>query len=305
MRSLKTMLRECTWGRSERRRAKETRTPVATLTSVDVLESRIVLASTPMVAGTPTVIDTPTTIDTPSVTLRNLDHDGAASADFEDPIVLTDQLIEEVWWTKEFPATRTVSLANTVDVDSAVEGTTAFVRNLDNDRTASAEIEDPIVLTDQMVTSFWKTDELTATRAASPANTGDVDSAIEGTTANGAGIVAKGSEYAVPADDRAITADSESTAAPILLPVIRTGSGEQALVVRNDASASASKHVDFLWAPRRVFDQARQTSIVVEMAPINDTIDEGDKDLFFGRLGDPSVSIGSVGRSLFTSLDHT
>ncbi len=249
MRSLKTMLRECTWGRSERRRAKETRTPVATLTSVDVLESRIVLAGTPMVAGTPTVIDTPTTIDTPSVTLRNLDHDGAASAEIEyPPLVLTDQLVTEYLHTGKFNVSAEASSQKHSELRLALE---------------SAE---------------------------SPAVTvSDADATYDSAICYVGGWSAPKDQFA-----NSFRSAPENTAAPILLPVIRTGSGEQALVVRNDASASASKHVDFLWAPRRVFDQARQTSIVVEMAPINDTIDEGEKDLFFARLGDPSASIGTA-----------
>lgn len=102
----------------------------------------------------------------------------------------------------------------------------------------------------------------------------------------------------------AFTSVSETTAAPILLPVIRNGYGEHALVVRMDVSGSAKEHVDFLWAPRRVLIQPRQTSIVVEMAPINDTIDEDDEDLFFELFGDPSYSIGNIGRSLVSILDN-
>lgn len=104
--------------------------------------------------------------------------------------------------------------------------------------------------------------------------------------------------------ETAFTSVSENTAAPILLPVIRTGSGEQALVVRMDISESATRHVDFLWAPQRVPVQPRQTTVIVEMAPINDTIDEDVEDLFFELLGTPSHSIGNKSRLLVSVLEN-
>jgi|GEM_PF-1645827 len=102
----------------------------------------------------------------------------------------------------------------------------------------------------------------------------------------------------------AFTSVSEGAVAPVLLPVSRNGYNEHALVIRLDISGSATEHADFLRAPRRVLFQPRQTSIVVESMLINDTIDEEDEDLFFELLGDPSYTVGNIGRSLVSILDN-
>lgn len=97
---------------------------------------------------------------------------------------------------------------------------------------------------------------------------------------------------------------SEGAAAPILLPVIRNGYGEPALVIQVGISGSATEHVDFLWMPRRVLLQPRQTTMVISLMPVNDTIDEEDEDLFFELLGDPSYTAGATSLMLARILDN-
>lgn len=54
----------------------------------------------------------------------------------------------------------------------------------------------------------------------------------------------------------------------------------------------------------RVDFLANQSSAVITMRPINDTLDEDDEDPFFVLLGDPSYSIGAIGSSLVSILDN-
>ena len=96
---------------------------------------------------------------------------------------------------------------------------------------------------------------------------------------------------------------SESAAAPILLPVIRGGLVEHAQVIRMNNSGSATEHADFLWAPRRVLFQPRQTTTAISITPVNDAIDEEDEDLFFELLGDPSYQLSPLRSALVSILD--